>query len=76
MSSAPMPRRPAQYVARPVLADADDRRVSGAISAVIGAFALSFGRPKPLVAVRPAQPLAQPLWLLAAWIVLQLMTAF
>ena len=45
---------------------------SGAISAVVGAFALSFGRPKghPLVRVNRWINVA---WLLAAWVVLQLM---
>ena len=46
---------------------------SGAISAVIGAFALSFGRAKRVHPHRRAQPLDQALWLLAAWVVLQMM---
>ena len=49
---------------------------SGAISGVIGAFALSFGRPKPLVKSDKVNRVLNGLWLLAAWIVLQLMTAF
>ena len=46
---------------------------SGAISAVIGAFALSFGRAKPITTIAAAQPLDQRRWLLVAWVVLQLM---
>ncbi|MBA2636486.1 MAG: rhomboid family intramembrane serine protease [Sphingomonas sp.] len=49
---------------------------SGAISGVIGAFALSFGRPKRLVKSDKVNRLLNALWLLAAWVVLQLMTAF
>ena len=47
---------------------------SGAISAVIGAFALSFGRPKrvhPSTCGSTAG--STSLWLLVAWVVLQLM---
>lgn len=47
---------------------------SGAISAVIGAFALSFGRPKRIVRSEALNRTINALWLLAAWIVLQLMT--
>ncbi|MEO5773264.1 MAG: rhomboid family intramembrane serine protease [Sphingomicrobium sp.] len=46
---------------------------SGAISAVIGAFALSFGRPKTIVRSAGLNRTLNALWLLAAWIVLQLM---
>lgn len=49
---------------------------SGAIGGVIGAFALSFGRPKRLVRSEGANRLLNALWLMAAWIVLQLMTGF
>ena len=49
---------------------------SGAISAVIGAFALSFGRPKTIVQSPALNRLLNALWLLAAWIVLQLMTGW
>lgn len=49
---------------------------SGAISGVIGAFALSFGRAKRLVKSEQVNRLLNGLWLLAVWIVLQLMTAF
>ncbi len=47
---------------------------SGAISGVIGAFALSFGQQKQLVRSRSLNRTLNALWLLAAWVVLQLMT--
>ena len=47
---------------------------SGAISGVIGAFALSFGQQKQIVASPALNRMFNALWLLAAWIVLQLMT--
>ena len=47
---------------------------SGAIGGVIGAFALSFGRPKQLVKSDKLNRLLNALWLMAAWVVLQLMT--
>jgi membrane associated rhomboid family serine protease len=46
---------------------------SGAISAVIGAFALSFGRPKQIVRSQSLNRTLNALWLLAAWIVLQVL---
>jgi membrane associated rhomboid family serine protease len=46
---------------------------SGAISAVIGAFALSFGRAKRVSNSPVVNRWVNVLWLLAAWIVLQLM---
>lgn len=46
---------------------------SGAISAVIGAFALSFGRPKMFTASVRLNRWINVLWLLIAWIVLQVM---
>lgn len=49
---------------------------SGAISGVIGAFALSFGRPKRIVRNNTLNQLINGLWLLVAWIVLQIMTGF
>jgi membrane associated rhomboid family serine protease len=49
---------------------------SGAISAVVGAFALSFGRQKAIVRSPGLNRAINALWLLAAWIVLQLMTGF
>ena len=47
---------------------------SGAISAVIGAFALSFGQQKRIVSSASLNRTLNALWLLAAWIVLQIMT--
>lgn len=49
---------------------------SGAVSAVIGAFALSFGKQKQIVSSRSLNRLLNVLWLLASWIVLQLMTGW
>jgi len=46
---------------------------SGAISAVIGAYALSFGRAKRITNNLRVNRWINVLWLLAAWIVLQLM---
>jgi len=49
---------------------------SGAISAVIGAFALIFGQQKRIVGSAGLNRTINALWLLAAWVALQLMTAF
>jgi membrane associated rhomboid family serine protease len=49
---------------------------SGAVSAVIGAYSLSFGRAKQLTRSAGINRLLNSLWLLAAWIVLQLMTGY
>jgi membrane associated rhomboid family serine protease len=46
---------------------------SGAISAVIGAFALSFGRAKRFTSSPALNRWINALWLLVAWVVLQLM---
>ena len=46
---------------------------SGAISAVIGAFALSFGRAKAFTSNLRVNRWINVLWLMVAWIVLQLM---
>ena len=46
---------------------------SGAISAVIGAFALSFGRPKRFTSSATANRWINALWLMVAWVVLQVM---
>jgi membrane associated rhomboid family serine protease len=46
---------------------------SGAISAVIGAFALSFGRPKRFTSSPTANRWINALWLMVAWVVLQVM---
>jgi membrane associated rhomboid family serine protease len=49
---------------------------SGAISALVGAYAVSFGQPKKLVASFRLNRWLNILWLLAAWIVLQLMVGY
>jgi membrane associated rhomboid family serine protease len=49
---------------------------SGAISGIIGAFALSFGQQKQIVQSHSLNRALNALWLLAAWIVLQMMTGF
>jgi len=49
---------------------------SGAISAIIGAFALSFSRPKPLVRNFRLNRALNTLWILVAWVILQWMTAY
>ena len=49
---------------------------SGAISAVIGAFALTFGQQKTIVGSPALNRALNALWLLAAWVVLQLMSEF
>ena len=46
---------------------------SGAISAVIGAFALSFGRAQGLHPICALNRWINALWLMVAWIVLQVM---
>jgi membrane associated rhomboid family serine protease len=46
---------------------------SGAISAVIGAFALSFGRARQVTASPMLNRWINALWLLVAWVVLQVM---
>lgn len=49
---------------------------SGAISAVMGAFALSFGRAKPFTNNLRINRWINVAWLLVAWIVLQMMMAW
>ena len=49
---------------------------SGAISALVGAFALSFGRPKPIVRNFQLNRALNMLWILVAWVILQWMTAY
>ena len=50
------------------------RRTLGAISGILGAFALSFGQQKEIVKSRSLNRMLNAAWLLAAWIVLQIMT--
>ena len=49
---------------------------SGAISALIGAFALTYGRPKPLVKSLVLNRWLNVAWLLAAWVILQWMMGY
>jgi len=49
---------------------------SGAISALVGAYAVSFGQPKRIVASFRLNRWLNILWLMAAWIVLQWMVGF
>ena len=49
---------------------------SGAIGAVIGAFALSFGQQKRIVRSPRLNRLLNALWLLAAWVVVQLLVGW
>ena len=49
---------------------------SGAISALIGAFALTYGRPKPLVKSVWLNRWLNVAWLLAAWVILQWAVGF
>jgi membrane associated rhomboid family serine protease len=49
---------------------------SGAISAVIGAFALSFGRPKAFTGNATVNRWINVAWLMAAWVVLETMMAW
>ena len=49
---------------------------SGAISALVGAYALSFGKPKRIVASFKLNRWLNVAWLMVAWIVLQWMIGF
>jgi len=49
---------------------------SGAISAIVGAYALSFGRAKPFTSNLRINRLINVMWLLVAWTVLQAMTGW
>ena len=49
---------------------------SGAISAVIGAFALSFGRARPITRSARVNRWINILWVLATWIVIQLLVGW
>ena len=49
---------------------------SGAVSALVGAYAVSFGHPKQIVASHRVNRWLNIAWLLAAWIVLQLMVGY
>ena len=64
-----------QYLLDP-LSTAPMIGASGAISALVGAYALSFGKPKRLVASFKLNRWLNVAWLMAAWIVLQWMIGF
>ena len=64
-----------QYVLDP-MANYPMVGASGAISALVGAFALSFSQPRPLVRNFRLNRALNILWILVAWVVLQWMTAF
>lgn len=49
---------------------------SGAISAVIGAYALSFGRAKRITSSPAANRWINAIWLMIAWVVLQMMMGY
>ncbi|HEX6218954.1 MAG TPA: rhomboid family intramembrane serine protease [Sphingomicrobium sp.] len=49
---------------------------SGAVSAVVGAFALSYGQPRRLVGSPRLNRALNALWLLVAWVVIQLITGW
>ena len=49
---------------------------SGAISAIIGAYSLSFGQSKRMVKSERLNRMINAAWLLAAWVVLQLLVGF
>jgi len=65
----------AQYAVDPA-ADIPMVGASGAISAVLGAYAILFGRNKVKVASPRLAVLLNALWLLAAWVVLNLILKF
>ncbi len=75
MSSAPIAAAAAHYLVQP-----HDLTpmvgASGAISAVLGAYAMLFGRNKVKVASPTLALWLNALWLMAAWIALQLIVGF
>ena len=64
-----------QYLLEP-MAQTPMVGASGAISALIAAFALSFSKAKPILRSFRLNRMLNILWILAAWIVLQWMTAY
>ena len=64
-----------QYLLDP-LAEYPMVGASGAISALVGAFAVSFSRPRPIVRSFRLNRALNTLWILVAWVVLQWMTAY
>jgi membrane associated rhomboid family serine protease len=65
----------AQYLVEPLSAT-PMVGASGAISAVLGAYAMLFGRNRVKIANPLAASLVNSLWLMAAWIVLQLILGY
>jgi membrane associated rhomboid family serine protease len=65
----------AQYVVEP-LSEVPMVGASGAVSAVLGAYAMLFGRNRVKVADPMLAGLINSLWLMAAWIVLQLILGY
>jgi membrane associated rhomboid family serine protease len=65
----------AQYAVEP-LSQVPMIGASGAISAVLGAYAMLFGRNRVKIANPLLASLVNSLWLMAAWIVLQLILGF
>ena len=49
---------------------------SGAVSALVGAFALSFSRPRPLVSNIRLNRAINIVWILVAWVGLQWMASY
>lgn len=64
-----------QYLADPT-ATFPGIGASGAVSALVGAFAMSFSRPKPIVRSFALNRALNTLWILVAWVVLQWMLAY
>lgn len=64
-----------QYVLSP-MANYPMIGASGSISALVGAFALSFSRPRPIVRNFRLNRAINTLWILVAWVVLQWMTTY
>ena len=64
-----------QYVLDP-MANYPMVGASGAISALVGAFALSFSKPRPIVRNFRLNRALNILWILVAWVILQWMTAY
>jgi len=64
-----------QYLLDP-LAEYPMVGASGAISALVGAFAVSFSRPRPIVRSFRLNRALNTLWILVAWVVLQWMMAY
>jgi len=64
-----------QYVLDP-LAPYPMVGASGAISALVGAFAMSFSKPRPIVLNFRLNRAINTVWMLVAWVILQWMTGY